>query len=89
MSRELVVCVNRRPFSGQPSCAMRGSRELADWLQAEIEARGLDVRVERIVCMGHCAIGPNVKLTGGEMIHEATREKLAALLDDLIQGQCT
>ncbi len=83
MTKELLVCVNFRPFSGQPSCALRGSRELADWLEREIECRSLDVSVERIVCFGHCSIGPNVKVKGSDFVHEATREKLTAVLDDL------
>jgi len=77
---ELIVCVNFRPFSGQPSCALRGSRELADWLEEEIRECGLAARVERIVCMGHCTKGPNVKVKAGELIHEANREQLRMMI---------
>lgn len=80
------MCVNFRPFSGQPSCAYRGSRELADWLEAEIARRELNIRVERIVCMGYCAKGPNVKVTGGDFIHGADQQKLEALLEQLAAG---
>lgn len=77
------MCINFRPFSGQPSCAYRGSRELADWLEAEVARRELNIRVERIVCMGHCAKGPNVKVTGGDFIHGADQQKLEVLLEQL------
>ncbi|XOV90055.1 MAG: (2Fe-2S) ferredoxin domain-containing protein [Pseudomonadota bacterium] len=75
--------MNFRPFSGQPSCAFRGSKQLADWLEDVIRERNLPVTLERTVCMGHCPRGPNFRLRGGEFIHEANREKLLSLLDRL------
>lgn len=83
--KKLLVCVNFRPFSGQPSCAGRGSRELADYLEREVERRGLPVVVERIVCFGQCAHGPNVRPVGEDFVHEATIEKLDRLLDRIEQ----
>ena len=80
--KTIVACVNFRPFTNQPSCAQRGSRELADWLEEEIERRGLDVTIDRAVCLGHCPIGPNFRVLGGEFVHEATREKLIPLLEE-------
>ena len=85
MTKTIVVCTNFRPFTTQPSCAQRGSEALADWLEAEIESRGLNARVDRSVCLGHCPIGPNVRLLGGEFHHEADREKLLPLLDQLAE----
>lgn len=79
----VLACINFRPFSGQPSCAYRGSKELADHLEAEIQRRDLNISLERIVCMGHCQRGPNFRVLGGEFVHEATEEKLDALLDRL------
>jgi len=79
----IILCTNFRPFSGQPSCAFRGSEELASFLEAEIECRGLDVQVERSVCLGHCVNGPNVRLLGGPFIHHADKEKLNLLLSEL------
>ncbi|MEX0942105.1 MAG: (2Fe-2S) ferredoxin domain-containing protein [Pseudomonadales bacterium] len=87
MTSRLIACVNFRPFSGQPSCAFRGSRELWDWLEAEIRSRGLDITVERTVCMGHCENGPNIKVQGGDFVHHADKEKLTALLDRLQREQ--
>ena len=81
--KTIVMCVNFRPFTHNPSCAQRGSKELADWVEGEIRSRGLDAKVDRSVCLGHCPIGPNVRLLGEDFIHEATREKLIPLLDGL------
>lgn len=79
----IIVCENFRPFTTQPSCARRGSKELASWLEAEIATRKLDLTLERSVCLGHCVIGPNFRVLGGDFVHEATKEKLSELLDSL------
>jgi NADH:ubiquinone oxidoreductase subunit E len=79
--KTIVVCTNFRPFTNQPSCAHRGSEALADWLEDEIESRGLDARVDRSVCLGHCPSGPNVRLLGEDFYHESTQEKLIPLLE--------
>ena len=79
--KTIVVCVNFRPFTNQPSCAQRGSRELAHWLEQEIAERGLDAKVDRSVCLGHCVEGPNIRLLGEDFVHFSTREKLIPLLE--------
>ncbi|MCB1691911.1 MAG: (2Fe-2S) ferredoxin domain-containing protein [Pseudomonadales bacterium] len=89
MTTRLIACVNFRPFSGQPSCAGRGSKELIAWLEAEIARREIDVSVERIVCMGHCPHGPNFRVWGGEFVHHADEEKLGELLDRIERGEVT
>ena len=81
--KTIIVCTNFRPFTTQPSCAQRGSKELLDWLEDEIRERGLNCQVEQSVCLGHCPVGPNVRLLGGDFYHESTREKLIPLLDSL------
>ena len=81
--KTIVVCTNFRPFTNEPSCAHRGSEALADWLEREIESRGLDARVDRSVCLGHCPSGPNVRLLGEDFYHESTQEKLIPLLESL------
>lgn len=87
MTTRLIACINFRPFSGQPSCAQRGSKALADWLESEIRQRKLDCTVERIVCMGHCWDGPNVRVWGGEFVHHATKESLNGLLLRIEAGE--
>lgn len=81
--KSIIVCTNFRPFTNQPSCAQRGSKELADWLEREIKIRGLDVKIERSVCLGHCPVGPNIRLPGEDFYHEATKDKLIPLLESL------
>lgn len=84
--KTFVICVNFRPFTNQPSCAQRGSRELADWLESEIRERNLDGKVDRSVCLGHCPVGPNARFLGEEFVHGATKELLIPLLDTLAQA---
>ena len=82
--KTIVVCTNFRPFTNQPSCAQRGSKDLADWLEGEIRTRGLNAKVDRSVCLGHCSVGPNIRLLGEDFYHESTKEKLIPLLDSLV-----
>jgi NADH:ubiquinone oxidoreductase subunit E len=79
--KTIVVCTNFRPFTNQPSCAQRGSEALADWLEGEIVSRGLNAKVDRSVCLGHCPVGPNVRILGEDFYHESTKEKLIPLLE--------
>ncbi|MBL4680024.1 MAG: (2Fe-2S) ferredoxin domain-containing protein [Pseudomonadales bacterium] len=79
--KKIFVCTNFRPFSGQPSCAFRGSEKLLEFLKDEIKFRKLDFIVEPSVCLGHCPRGPNIKPAGEDFIHEANVEKLYQWLD--------
>ncbi|HAK51746.1 MAG TPA: hypothetical protein DCM54_07575 [Gammaproteobacteria bacterium] len=82
MSR-LIVCTNLRPFAGEPSCVLRGSKDLLKLLEKTIAERGLNIDVKSSVCLGHCPIGPNIRVAGGKFLHEATEQKLLELLDRL------
>jgi NADH:ubiquinone oxidoreductase subunit E len=64
-----------------PSCAFRGSKDFADFLKQGIKEKGLAFRLKRTVCLGHCPIGPNVRIAAGEFIHHATKGKIQVLLD--------
>jgi len=79
----ILICTNLRPFSTQPSCAQRGSRELADWLENEINRREMSLTVKRMVCLGQCEYGPNVRRPGKAFIHHADKGKLSSLLDEM------
>lgn len=81
--KKVFVCTNFRPFSGQPSCAFRGSEKLMEFLKEEVKLRKLDIVIESSVCLGHCPRGPNIKPAGGDFIHEADAEKLTQWLDRL------
>ncbi len=57
---------------GQPSCAVRGSRELMAETQRFVEQMNIDIAIETSVCMGRCQDGPTVKLAPrGEFIQDA------------------
>ena len=80
----LIVCVNRRLEASGPSCAARGSEEIADALEKGVTERNIDVVIERICCLGHCAEGPTLRLVPGGSFLQGTRlEDVPALLDDL------
>ncbi len=79
--KKLIVCVNYRANYTQPSCAARGSEELADRLEKEIAARGWNIALERFFCLGRCAAGPNLKLVpGGGFISGVTVDDLQDVL---------
>ena len=80
----LVVCINRRLRADQPSCAARGAEALADALERGIAERCLDMRVERIKCLGYCQRGPNLRLApGGAFFFAVGKDDLSAVLDRL------
>jgi (2Fe-2S) ferredoxin len=84
----LAICVNRRFNTDRPSCAGRGSKELADLLEKEIAARKLNVVVERVCCFGFCTQGPNVRLyPGGAHYYEVADDDVPAILAD-VEREC-
>ena len=79
--KQLIFCVNHRAAGNQPSCAGRGSVELAMETEEYINEQGLAITVDRSVCLGHCHQGPNVRVApGGEFVHEANMEKLIKII---------
>jgi (2Fe-2S) ferredoxin len=58
----LTVCVNVREENFVPSCGKRGSLDLPAAIERELRARGVDVELQTIRCLGRCAHGPNVRL---------------------------
>jgi len=68
----------------EPSCAARGSEDMAALLETQILERRIDIKVERSVCMGHCRTGPTIRLApGGRFFHGPAKDELPALLDEL------
>jgi (2Fe-2S) ferredoxin len=81
------ICVNFRAGSILPSCGARGSRELADALEAGIAERRLPFAFKRLHCMGKCHIGPTMRLSpGGAFIMGAQAEDVPRILDFLQAG---
>ncbi|HZV99730.1 MAG TPA: (2Fe-2S) ferredoxin domain-containing protein [Methylophilaceae bacterium] len=79
--KKVIVCVNYRANPNQPSCAARGSEQLAKILEAEIQQRGLPAYVERFICFGLCNDGPNLRLApNGPFISGASQQNLPDIL---------
>lgn len=59
--RTIFVCCNERE-PGEDACANRGSAELQKKLKEYMKSKNLQgrCRVSRAMCLGLCAIGPNV-----------------------------
>lgn len=82
--KKIIVCVNARSNPNQPSCAMRGSRELLAQLTAEIERRQLPIKIEEFFCLGLCTHGPNAKLApDGPTLNHLSADKLPELLREI------
>ena len=57
---------------------------MADALEAGVRERGIDVQIERLVCFGLCAKGPNMRrIPGGDFLHNVTMDDIARILDEL------
>ncbi|SMC26218.1 hypothetical protein SAMN02745857_02428 [Andreprevotia lacus DSM 23236] len=84
--KRIAICINRR-FDHQPSCAARGSHALADAFEAAIAARGLDITIMRIPCMGLCEIGPNVKEVGGDLWSGVTDADIPDILAEVTDSR--
>ena len=81
--RILMICINRRFRMDEPSCAGRGSEALANRLEKEIQSRGINLTVERSICMGYCRTGPTIRLApGGKFYFKPSDKEIAALLDE-------
>lgn len=82
--KKIIVCVNARSNPNQPSCAMRGSRELLALLTAEIARRELPIQIEEFCCLGLCAHGPNIKLApDGPTLNHLSVDALPELLREI------
>ena len=80
---KILVCVNRRFQSGEPSCAARGSIEIADAIERGVLERNIDITFERFICFGQCTKGPTVKLAPGDFILGTTPDMVDGILDRL------
>ena len=75
------LCINKRLNTDDvPSCAARGSRELADKLERLILENSIPAELVRSPCMNNCRIGPNLKIQGAELYNEVSDEKLADIV---------
>jgi NADH:ubiquinone oxidoreductase subunit E len=82
--KQIVICVNSRSNPNQPSCAMRGSREIVTLIAGEIKRRDWPIQIEEFYCLGLCEHGPNAKLVpDGPMLKHLSKEDLPALLAEI------
>lgn len=82
--KKLFICVNFRANPDQPSCAARGSKDLALCLEAEIAKHKLNIGIERSGCLGFCDVGPNLKLApNGNFFHHFNKQAIPAFLKQL------
>lgn len=76
--KTVYVCINKR---GGRACIGPKSREVFRALHKRARELGGAVEVERIVCMGYCSQGPNVKIHGGPFFHEVDPEDIDKIFD--------
>jgi len=75
-----LVCTNYRANPNNPSCAARGSKEMACALMQELQKKNILIEMEEIQCMGYCKVGPNIRLTpNGEFFHEVSAKKFSEI----------
>ncbi|MBF0371115.1 MAG: (2Fe-2S) ferredoxin domain-containing protein [Magnetococcales bacterium] len=83
MEPTLVVCIKER-MPGRPSCKERGSPELADKLEKALAEEEIDVPVKRILCLGQCENGPNMRIApGGAYYNHVTEEDLPEIITEM------
>ena len=81
MTKKLLVCTNFRANPNQPSCAARGSKEIALALAQQLQQKNVKIEIEEIQCMGYCKIGPNLRLIpNGAYFHEVSARKFAEII---------
>lgn len=82
--RSVIVCINHRANPGRPSCAARGSRQIADMLETALEQAQLPVTVQRVYCLGHCESGPVLRIApGGRFYTDFAPQQINELLNSL------
>lgn len=72
----IIVCINRRsPL--KPSCAHRGSEELAVSLENRLQKNGYQNAMKRVYCLGNCKAGPNLRIApGGPFFESVSSDQL-------------
>jgi NADH:ubiquinone oxidoreductase subunit E len=82
--KKILVCVNYRANPDRPSCAARGSKELARCLQEGLAKHEIDIKVEHSDCLGYCDKGPNLKLSPlGRFFHHGHESDIPSIVQEL------
>ncbi len=86
--RALAICVNRRFGLDRPSCGERGSVDIADALERAVGERRIDIRIERLECLGQCAHGPSMRIVpAGRFFLEVTMDDIPEVLG-ILEAAC-
>ncbi len=76
------LCTNKRLNTDNlPSCAGRGSRELADKLEKILLENSIPAKLIRSPCMNNCQHGPNLKVQGGDFYNGVTEDDLEKIVE--------
>jgi NADH:ubiquinone oxidoreductase subunit E len=82
MTKKIIVCTNYRANPNNPSCVARGSKEIMAALTLQLAEKDIPAMVEESPCLGHCEIGPNLRLIpGGDFFHEVSHDKLGKIIE--------
>ena len=80
----VTVCINDRDERFAPCCGRHGGPEIVAALRAAVTARGLDIDVQTIACLGLCQKGPNLRVApSGSLYHAMTTADVPAVVDAL------
>ena len=80
-AKKLLVCTNYRANPNNPSCAARGSKEIAIALAQQLQIKKVSIEIEEIQCLGYCKVGPNIRLTpNGEFFHEVSSKDFEKII---------
>ncbi len=82
---KIYVCTNFRSGT-HSSCGNRGSKQIFKELLDLSSERSTKIVVEQIVCLGQCEHGPNVRISGKEILNGVKTEDLSAIIDAAIDA---
>ena len=80
---KIYVCTNFRS-GARASCGERGSRQIFEQLRNLVNERSAEIDVEQIACLGQCGLGPNVRVSGQEIMNGVSSDDLPAIVDAAI-----
>lgn len=80
----LVVCVNPIQGPRKQCCGGLGSEGLAAALENGIDARAINARVDRVLCLNNCYRGPVIRIgAGGRFFFNTAPGDVPQILDAL------
>jgi (2Fe-2S) ferredoxin len=75
------LCTNKRLNTDKmPSCGGRGSRELADKIEALLLQKSIPAKLIRSPCMNNCKVGPNLKIQAAGLYNNLSEEQIPEII---------